>query len=284
LSTMHGARDPKLVQSAANEINNRLTGGDKETYDSVVSGGGIADILDQVQNNFDNPMPLGAVLDTLGTLSSDDRLKTLLGMHGTIKLILECIRRHPNDIELLDKCCYILSNLSYNNAQNMTAIIELGGVADIVNVLKDHKEQNFLCESSINVLVNLCHNSDKNKTLIARSGGAKATIAALKQHLKCSKEGDELVVVAAFRCLANLAYVPENVKQLIKMDVVPVVMDAMLANKDHKDLIQMGVVVLANLSSHETTAAQMVQLGVLDLIIDISKAYPEELETQRACL
>merc|ERR1711971_906794 len=168
-------------------------------------------------------MPLGATLDGLGTLSSDDRLKTLLGMHGTIRLILEVMRRHPNDIELLDKCCYILSNLSFNNQQNMTAIIELAGVQDIVGVVKKHTPVNFICESAINVLVNLCHNSDKNKTLIARSGGAKATIAALKTHNKCLNDGDEAVVVSCFRCLANLAYVPENVKQLIKLDVVAVV-------------------------------------------------------------
>ena len=106
--------------------------------------GGIGDLLGQAQNNVDNPIPLGACLDAL-------------------RLILECI--HPNDLELLDKCCYILSNLSFNNAQNMTAIIELGGVNDIVGVLKKNKEVNFLCESAINVLVNLCHNSDKNQTI-----------------------------------------------------------------------------------------------------------------------
>ncbi len=60
------------------------------------------------------------------------------------------------------------------------------------------------------MLVNLCHNSDKNKTLIAQSG-AKATIAALKTHNKCLNDGGEAVVVSCFRCLANLAYVPDNV-------------------------------------------------------------------------
>eukprot|EP01083_Nonionella_stella_P080781 222104_1 len=284
MTTMRASRDPKMVQSAAKEANARLQGGDQEIYNSIVSGGGIGDLLGQANANMGNPQPLGATLDGLGTLSSDDRLKTLLGMHGTIRLILEVMRRHPNDIELLDKCCYILSNLSFNNQQNMTAIIELAGVQDIVGVVKKHTPVNFICESAINVLVNLCHNSDKNKTLIARSGGAKATIAALKTHNKCLNDGDEAVVVSCFRCLANLAYVPDNVKQLIKLDVVAVVMDTMNQNTDKKDLIQMGVVVLANLSSHERTAARMVNLGVLDLIIRVSQSYPDELEIQRSCL
>jgi len=284
MTTLRASRDPKMVQSAAKETNQRLQGGDSEVYNSVVSGGGIGDLLGQANANMGNPAPLGATLDGLGTLSSDDRLKTLLGMHGTIRLILEVMRRHPNDIELLDKCCYILSNLSFNNQQNMTAIIELAGVQDIVGVVKKHTPVNFICESAINVLVNLCHNSDKNKTLIARSGGAKATIAALKTHNKCLNDGDEAVVVSCFRCLANLAYVPDNVKQLIKLDVVAVVMDTMNQNTDKKDLIQMGVVVLANLSSHERTAARMVNLGVLDLIIRVSQSYPDELEIQRSCL
>merc|ERR1712087_1041115 len=284
MTTLRASRDPKMVMSAAKETNQRLQGGDAEVYNSVVSGGGIGDLLGQANANMGNPAPLGATLDGLGTLSSDDRLKTLLGMHGTIRLILEVMRRHPNDIELLDKCCYILSNLSLNNQQNMTAIIELAGVQDIVGVVKKHTPVNFICESAINVLVNLCHNSDKNKTLIARSGGAKATIAALKTHNKCLNDGDEAVVVSCFRCLANLAYVPDNVKQLIKLDVVAVVMDTMNQNTDKKDLIQMGVVVLANLSSHERTAARMVNLGVLDLIIRVSQSYPDELEIQRSCL
>ncbi|ETO05319.1 hypothetical protein RFI_32076 [Reticulomyxa filosa] len=217
----------------------------------MVNGGGIADLLRQAQANFDNGGPLGACLDALGTLSSDEKLKTLLGMHGLIRLILETIRAHPMDIELLDKCCYILSNLTFNNADNMTQVIELGGIADIVGVLKRHKVVNFLCESALNVLVNLCHNSDKNKMLICRSGGAKATIDCLRQFNRCTNDGDEPVVISAFRCLANLAYVPDNVKQLIKQDTVAIVMDTMQKNTDHRSLIQMGVVVLANLSSHE---------------------------------
>jgi len=284
MTTLRASREPKMVQSAAKEMNDRLQGGDAEVYNSVVSGGGIGDLLGQANANMGNPNTLGASLDGLGTLSSDDKLKSLLGMHGTIRLILEVMRRHPNDIELLDKCCYILSNLSFNNQQNMTAIIELAGVQDIVGVVKKHTPVNFICESAINVLVNLCHNSDKNKTLIARSGGAKATIAALKTHNKCLNDGDEAVVVSCFRCLANLAYVNENVKQLIKLDVVAVVMDTMNQNTDKKDLIQMGVVVLANLSSHERTAARMVNLGVLDLIIRVSQSYPDEMEIQRSCL
>merc|ERR1712087_732484 len=262
MTTLRASRDPKMVMSAAKETNQRLQGGDAEVYNSVVSGGGIGDLLGQANANMGNPAPLGATLDGLGTLSSDDRLKTLLGMHGTIRLILEVMRRHPNDIELLDKCCYILSNLSFNNQQNMTAIIELAGVQDIVGVVKKHTPVNFICESAINVLVNLCHNSDKNK----------ATIAALKTHNKCLNDGDEAVVVSCFRCLANLAYVPDNVKQLIKLDVVAVVMDTMNQNTNKKDLIQMGVVVLANLSSHERTAARMVNLGVLDLMNEQSNA------------
>ena len=284
MTTLRASRDPRMVQSSAKEINRRLQGGDNEVYNSTVSGGGIGDLLGQANNNMDNPNALGACLDSLGTLSTDDRLKTLLGMHGTIRLILETMRRHPNDIELLDKCCYILSNLTFNNQQNMTAVIELGGTGDIVGVINKHTQCNFICESAINVLVNLCHNSDKNKTLIARSGGAKATIKALKTHNKCKKDGDEAVVVSSFRCLANLAYVPDNVKQLIKLDTVAVVMDTMNQNTDKKDIIQMGVVVLANLSSHEKTAARMVHLGVLDLIIKVSESYPDELEIQRSCL
>eukprot|EP00486_Rosalina_sp_Unknown_P012217 CAMPEP_0201580490 /NCGR_PEP_ID=MMETSP0190_2-20130828/47927_1 /ASSEMBLY_ACC=CAM_ASM_000263 /TAXON_ID=37353 /ORGANISM="Rosalina sp." /LENGTH=47 /DNA_ID= /DNA_START= /DNA_END= /DNA_ORIENTATION= len=44
---MRASRDPKMVQSAAKEVNDRLQGGDSEVYNSVVSGGGIGDLLGQ---------------------------------------------------------------------------------------------------------------------------------------------------------------------------------------------------------------------------------------------
>lgn len=284
MTTLKASKDERITESSANEINERLGGGDEEAYNHVVGKGGIGDLLAQAAYNMEQPGALGACLDTIGTLSTDDRLRTLLGMHGTIKLILECMRRHPNDIELLDKCCYILSNLSYDNGQNMTTIIELGGINDIVGVTKKHRTVNFVCESAINVLCNLCHNSDKNKVLIARSGGSNVTIQALKEHGKCVKQGDVQVVVSGFRCLANLGYVDENVTQMVKEGAVPVVMDVMANNVQSLDLVQMGVVVLGNLSSHEKIAAQMVQLGVLDLIIKISEAFPDIIELQRSCL
>eukprot|EP00486_Rosalina_sp_Unknown_P006062 CAMPEP_0201569574 /NCGR_PEP_ID=MMETSP0190_2-20130828/11335_1 /ASSEMBLY_ACC=CAM_ASM_000263 /TAXON_ID=37353 /ORGANISM="Rosalina sp." /LENGTH=1378 /DNA_ID=CAMNT_0047992041 /DNA_START=313 /DNA_END=4446 /DNA_ORIENTATION=+ len=278
--------DPRIPfdHGAMKSVTTRLQGGDQEIYNYVTTQGGLGMILGLANSNMGNPAPLNDALDAIGTLSSDDNLRTLLGMHGTVRLIIEVIRAHPNDIELLDKCCYILSNLSFNNAQNMTSIIELGGVKDIVDIIQTHDNVNFICESAVNVLVNLCHNSDKNKVLIARSGGAKAVVATLRKHNRCLNDGDAQLCVACFRCLANLAYVPDNVKQLVKLDTVAYLLDTMNQNTDKRDLIQMGVVCLANLSSHQRTAARMVNLGVLDLCIKVSQSYPDAMEIQRSCL
>ena len=278
------SKDPIGIIGRMWSVNYRLRQGDQEMYAAIATGGGLGDILSKAHENMGNAGPLSATLDAVGLLSSDDSLKQLIGMHGTIRLILEIMRYHPNDIELLDKCCYILSNLSFNNEKNMTDIIELGGVSDIVDVIQKHNNVNFICESAINVLVNLCHNSDKNKVLIARSGGSKATISSLKKHNRCFNDGDEALVVSCFKCLANLAYVADNVKQLVKLDTVAHVMDTLNQNTDKQELIQMGVVVLANLSSHPKSAARMINLGVLDLIIKVSQTYPDEMEIQRSCL
>jgi len=47
-----GAMDPRLVQSSAEELNRRLNDGDAETMGSVVSGGGIAELMRQAQRNL----------------------------------------------------------------------------------------------------------------------------------------------------------------------------------------------------------------------------------------
>ncbi|ETO26481.1 hypothetical protein RFI_10655, partial [Reticulomyxa filosa] len=205
-------------------------------------------------------------------------------MHGLIQLVVTTIRGHPLDIELLDKCCFILSNLTLNNGDNITQVIDLGGIGDIVGVVKRHCVVNCLSESALNVLVNLCHNNDGNKVLICQSGGAKATIQCLQQFASCSNDGDEAVVVVALRCLANLAYVADNVRALIKDNAVAVVMDTMQKNTHQRALIQMGVIVLGNLSSHDKVSNVMIQLGVLDLVLAVSKGYPDEIDIQKSCL
>ncbi|ETO29184.1 hypothetical protein RFI_07942 [Reticulomyxa filosa] len=291
MKTMREAKDPMLVQWSVNEVNRRLNGGDQDVHTAMV-GGGIDALLDQAHAHFDNEGPLGAALDTLGTLANEERLKPMLGMIGLIQLILETMRAHPHDIELLDRCCYLLSLLTYNNEDNINQVIELSGIADILNVIKRHNVVNFLCGSALLVLVNLCHRSDKNKVLnciclfvlICRSGGAKVSIDCLVQYSHCRTTDDENVVVAALRCLANFGFVEENLKQLIKLNTVHLIMDTMQRNTDKTALIQMGVVTLANLSSHERAVRILVSLGVMDLAINVSKGYPDEIEIQKSCL
>merc|ERR1712087_27290 len=48
MTTLHESRDPKMMESAAKETNQRLQGG-VEVYNSVMSGGGIDDLLGQLK-------------------------------------------------------------------------------------------------------------------------------------------------------------------------------------------------------------------------------------------
>ena len=56
------------IQKWLNHQQKKLIGNDEEIYYSSGSCGGIGDLLGQANANMDNPGPLSACLDGLGTL------------------------------------------------------------------------------------------------------------------------------------------------------------------------------------------------------------------------
>eukprot|EP01084_Bolivina_argentea_P122545 217151_1 len=190
-------------------------------------------------------------MDIVVKLSKNDTSKPLLDIHHTIRLIVKVMRKHSNDVPLLDKCCYLLSNLSFNNPQNIKTISESNCIQYIIDGLKKHISINVMCESAISALTDLTDNNSKNQSLITHSGGAKAIIEALQIYNKCSNDDDEAVVLACLECLLNLSAIPHNINALIKLDVVSVIMDTINKNKNTKDLIEIGVLVLQNIGKDE---------------------------------
>ena len=59
----------------------------------------------------------------MGEISANAHLRTVLGMHNIIQLMIKCIRENPKNIKVLDNCMYVLAHLSYDNIQHMAQIM-----------------------------------------------------------------------------------------------------------------------------------------------------------------
>lgn len=65
--------------------------------------------------------------------------------------------------QLLDKCCYALANLAFNNPPNMATIISCDGPHHVILAMTTHKLKTELLDSATCCLSNLCYNNDQNK-------------------------------------------------------------------------------------------------------------------------
>jgi hypothetical protein len=72
---------------------------------------------------------------------------------------------YPENGLLLDKCCYCLANLAFNNPPNITAIVQGGGVKLIISAMDAHKTDVDLMDSSTGLLSNLCYKDMENKVM-----------------------------------------------------------------------------------------------------------------------
>ena len=102
--------------------------------------------------------------------------------------------------------------------ENKAALVKLGGIAQIINVLSRHSQLSTVCHWAINALgilannqrqsvvgnrcecVCVCLAADDNKTEIAQLGGIQLMIAALQTHFL-----DTHLCKRVFFALAQLA-------------------------------------------------------------------------------
>merc|ERR1719334_63316 len=131
----------------------------------------------------------------------------------------------------------------------------------------------------MDLLSNLMHNSDTNRVLIC--AGCKFILAVLAES-SSNKEGK--LSVGCLRALGNLAYVPENVRKLVKSGIVSSIVAAMTACPDDETVLQMGAAVLSNIASEPRVSTQMIEEGVLTVILHTSQAHPDLIELQKSCL
>ncbi len=78
--------------------------------------------------------------------------KIIIAQKGGIPLILQIIKQHLTQVELLTEACWCLLNLSIGTASNRKIIIEEKGIELLIQVLQKHSNQEELqkwCSAAI---------------------------------------------------------------------------------------------------------------------------------------
>ena len=277
VSALQKSRKGDMTQKLVNALNKVTQKGD-DSFEYFVGAGGVGVLVQTVNNNISDKIIINESLHFIGEISVNNHLKTLLGMHNMIQLIIKCIRENDDDIRVLDKCMYVLANLAYDHNQNMTQIIELGGLDDVLKCCKQHIKHKLLMQSCMDLLSNLMHNSNNNRIAICAKLG-KIILICLTTYSKDSK-----VAVSCLRALGNLAFVPENINKLVKYGIIETIVDSMTTNLKDDICLQMGAAVLSNLASDQRVSTKMIEGGVLGIILHISQAFPDLIELQKSCL
>ncbi|ETO07124.1 hypothetical protein RFI_30268 [Reticulomyxa filosa] len=179
--------------------------------------------------------------------------------------LLAALAQHNNTSIIDTLCQHITLETDLKAIQgNVKNPAMMGAFADLINgLLKDEKKgpqvaQALQAEGIPEFLQKGLEHHKMNMDVAHKISQASKTIDQYLYKPNIGKMTGDLKQFGtmAMAQLANMD--PEQlmkimgyVKQLIKQDTVAIVMDTMQKNTDRRSLIQMSVVVLANLSSHE---------------------------------
>ncbi|MES1907844.1 MAG: hypothetical protein MHM6MM_000882 [Cercozoa sp. M6MM] len=271
--------DPIMVAAIARALDRFAI--NEENITEIVANGGIAALLKALKRHMDVPDTLAAGVALLGNLATNDHLKALIGLQNGIKLIVKCMEMYPGDVPLLDKCCYCLANLVFDNGPNTRQLVELGGVPLVIDAMTRHYTMTELNDSGCMVLSNVCYNNNENKALVCKTGGARVIVNMIVTHHEHSK-----LMMTGFRALGNLAFLKENVSVIVREGAIQAIIRSMRSNPLEQDLLQLAMAVLGNLaSSRDATCAEEIQQSdAVSAVLDASRAHTDNVALQMAAL
>eukprot|EP00455_Lapot_gusevi_P038125 TRINITY_DN4272_c0_g1_i12.p1 TRINITY_DN4272_c0_g1~~TRINITY_DN4272_c0_g1_i12.p1 ORF type:complete len:607 (-),score=227.76 TRINITY_DN4272_c0_g1_i12:104-1924(-) len=190
--------------------------------------------------------------------------------------------RYPHYAELLDKCCYALANLAFNNQPNMNSIVSQGGVTRLVSAMTTHPDHIDLQDSGTCCLSNLCFNADQNKALIGREGGPRVIVQMMSRHAQQRR-----LLESGLQALGNLAFCRDNVPIIVNDMAVGVIVAALRSHLDNPALLQLGIAVLGNLAAEANepeVVQRIVDEGALQLVVESCLQHPQTMDLQTCAL
>jgi len=279
LQIFSASDDPALLAQAA-----RLLGklsNNEDALEALLKLANIRELILAMRRNIENEEFLRYAVFLLGNLAQNPVVMDTIGIEGGIQLILQIMELYPLNQPLIENCVFALANLTFDHDINISFVVACKGIQIIIAVLSQHSKAEELLESAVCVLCNTCANSDTNKELIAKNGGAQAIVDTILNNFNAMD-----LLLTCFRTLGNLACSRYNIGAIIKAGGVQGIVAGMTVHGDNRDLIDVAIRVLTNLSADldEENMSILAQEGAVQAIVEVAASFTDDLEIEVATL
>ncbi|KAI0567787.1 Armadillo-like helical domain containing protein [Gracilaria domingensis] len=163
-------------------IVSEISGLGPEDLDAFHKQGGVAQCntiisqtVESMESNLDDTRTLRNGLSSLTNLCADERSRTFVGNNRGIKIVIETLERHAEDLAIQELGMRFLARVSLEHPENQLQVGHRNGMNAILNNFSTRERvTSALFESCCDALHSICHKCEFNQTL---AGSLKAPAA-----------------------------------------------------------------------------------------------------------
>jgi len=250
----------------------------------IITHGGIAATLKVMQRWKDGPSTLQLALVLLNNCMYGSRENKLrVGKEGGQEII-NVVQRHYKDVKTLNAANKALGNLSVEDP-NIRLLVDAHAVKHMVQGMDAHPNDIQSLQIAIDVISNFASiQEDALEQQIAR--GEVQSVFHIIVHeqgaakiIKTVKETNEIqLLMSGMDALANLASDKFATERMLKMGIVPVVVDAMAAYDWDEELMARTVRLLATLTFNQEGVKEIVVRDGIQVLLSGMDSHIDEPE------
>ena len=120
-------------------------------------------------------------------------MKAHIAAAGGVEAVLRAMEAHAEAATVLEKACFVLAALAFENSPIQGAIVAAGGLVAVVRALGTHSAEVKVQEWGLRALYNLANNHPTNQAAVVARGGAQLARTAQQTHLSGSHDSAQHV-------------------------------------------------------------------------------------------
>jgi hypothetical protein len=259
-------------------------------------------------------------IDALTNITFDDFNAKLVVRSGGIEMLLESMKSHDWDQQLIDSSIKLLA-IFIDDSSHKARILENEGVALLQSIIESHADHPEVLIATFQVISKICredediclefgrgkivravydavdNNIEDIDTVICcievlsdltSSDEVNIEIAELGMHSLMSilkqYSNDEEVLVKLFTLFSYIAFVTSNLRIIVQYNGISLIVDALVDNVMKEDVLDKAVRTLDAICMANEEYRDMVEKeGGEEIILEIISQYPKNQELSKVC-
>jgi len=293
-----------------------------ENYEQEIAASGIVRaVVISMDRDSSSAKSQSLGCKILANLSHNSAVRAWLVKVKAVDKVMEAIKRHQNNAELVIEACHTLTNMAYLCKENKEAIVQEHGIEIILDTLTLHKNNVKLINSGLRALRNILNNkmvmelqqhtvthemmlamqyhrpiSDIQAHgiwilihLMAEKSDIKKHIIeqGALDHILIAMEthkSDRAVLFAGATALALLAKIATNRTLISKHRGIPLLVTALQNHRDCAPIQKSVLKALFRISANKMIRENLIHKTVVQEIIEVMKFHIENIAVQRAAI